>query len=393
MKNRDREDQHVIDLLKQMPTVKDDTDKNDLYRSISSQLETRGRKKQRTKKVVPLFATLVAVTILIIMIPTLFNTSNNFQTSEDSADMLRQESGSESIIEELNENNLYMEESADSDEDEGEITKTEPGPESYVLQKADDQSLIVHAAITDDQQQYVIPLSIILPETEDLNTYYNQLESHIKQSGVNEQDYLFEGIEFIIDQANEQVVMDLPEDFSIGHGSTREYIFNRMLTTMFSPYGIEKVTFETEDNEEADLGSLGSFKEMAIEPIGEAFYKLYKSKAKNLLVPIPNYEQFTIHEALNELKNTEESFDVYQTVPDYIEFSTESMDGELVITLSEETTLTNDQENATMIEAILMTAGSYGYDFVRFENITNDQLGIYNIDESIRIPAAVNPIY
>lgn len=50
------------------------------------------------------------------------------------------------------------------------------------------------------------------------------------------------------------------------------------------------------------------------------------------------------------------------------------------------------QELLTMVEAILMTAKSFGFDSVKFENMSIQQIGNYDLNNPIKDPNGVNPI-
>ncbi|WP_156289262.1 hypothetical protein [Oceanobacillus salinisoli] len=394
MKKQDRHDE-LIGLLKNMPDIKNKTDKNILYQRISSNNNNTSENVEKAKRKMKLFPVLgsVLAVILIVCIPFLFN-GTSFQTSEEQSNqaydtqstedsLMEQESADES---ESAQEFEIAEESGESNVTEEENISLYSNESQFVLDSINDNANIVYAAISDEQFQYAIPITFVVSDSKNMNDHYNNLEQYLREYNLTTADYLLEGLSYNIHDTNKEVQISLPDDFSI-ESSARAAMFEKLLETMFIPAGIEKATFLSGSDEGVELGPYGEIDEMQLHDDGNASYKLYNDE---FLVPIP-HEGDNVEEAITEMKNNQEAFDIFQTIPNEIDFSIETFEDELRITYTGQAPLANDDQAIIMIEAILMTAKSYGFHFVNFDNMPLEQIGNYNFNEPIKVPEAVNP--
>lgn len=375
-----------------MPEVHDATDKNKLYQQISSKLDSKQPKKRVNP--VPLLGTLMAAVILILIVPSLINTVNQ-NTGNDNpiADKAMENSESNQVTNE-SANEIQQEESADIGGAESEIMMMNEPLESYVIGGNHQGSAVANGAVTDLQNQYVIPVSFVISESENMDDFYNEMDQHIDEQAWGVSDYLFEDVAFEINHSVKEVEINLPADFSLGEGSATANLFERMLGLMFVHHGIDKAVFPTDNNQGVELGPFGTMKELSLPRPGRASYKLYQEESadRSFLVPVPHKKDLTIDEALTEMKSGDEDFNVFQTIPENVELTTESAKDTLEVTFSNEESVRNDQETLTMIEAILMTAKDYGYDSVTFKHTASKIVGLYSLTEPIPVPKAINPI-
>ncbi|MFD1039497.1 hypothetical protein ACFQ3N_13995 [Virgibacillus byunsanensis] len=402
MKSRNKTDQQIIKSLNELPEVKDSQTKEELYQRISS--KTKGEtasKKSKRNALIPVASTVFAIMLVVVMLPSLLNNNMNDTGGEESTDRAFDTSSSDESME--NNENSTMESyegeeegsSADLDQAEPEISLLDKQPEHYVVHEPNEAYTIIHVAVADNQAQYVIPLSIMAPKTDDLEVYYNELDNYLNEHEWGISEYKFDNVTFEIEQSNDQVVMDFPAGFSIGEGSANPNLFEDSLSRMFRPYQIDKILFTTEESPGVDLGPIGNLEEMPIESSENEIYKVYNASAekRDFLIPIIQQDPLTLEEAFQEMKNDEEEFSVYKSIPEDINFSTQMNESQLVIRFTDETELINDQVTLNMVDAVLMTAKSYGYDTVVFENTTLDSIGVYELSKPIDVPLSVNPIY
>lgn len=370
-------DEQLITKLKKLPKVKDHRDKDELFQRISAQMNKKEPRKHY--RLAPIFSTIVALILIFTIVPTLINLDMSDTSSNDSAKNFTQESSHE------------MDMIAEESDEEQEAQVFDNQIESYVIQNINNDSTVIYGAVSDDQIQTVIPFTIVIPETVDLNEQYNQLGQYLNENdwGVNE--YLFNDVNFDLDLVNHEVRMQVPSDFSIGDGSSNAYIFNEVLTAMFTPYQIDKVVFE----EEIDLGSIGNISELDLQKSEKEMYKVFQAnqEQRKFLVPIHVEEDVTIEEALEDMRSGQESFHIYPAISEDVHFSITTSDQELILNLDKDLVFEDEQEATVMIEAILMTAKSFGYESVTFNNTSIDQVGPYQLSKSIEVPEAINPIY
>ncbi|WP_430785488.1 hypothetical protein VBD025_11290 [Virgibacillus flavescens] len=128
----------------------------------------------------------------------------------------------------------------------------------------------------------------------------------------------------------------------------------------------------------------------------KASFKLYKPAGggRELLIPITSGETTNFKDAIMEMKKHETGNTVMSSIPKnlFFEINESETENTVQMTILEESTLVNDIRHQHMIEAILMTAKSYGYQEVTFISTKIDQIGRYQFNESIPVPIAVNPI-
>lgn len=387
------EEKQIVESLKQMPKMKDNMDKNVLYQRISSELnETTRRPKKNNKLVlIPIISTFMVLLLLVVMVPSLMNNSM-FQSNNESSKLMQdtasdetQDSGQESS----GEFSEAREGSDASEESLPHVSMMDKAVSSHVIYSTDDNTKIIHAALAESKGQYVIPLSISIPKTDNAEGYYNQLENYLDEESWGLSEYIFTETSFQLDQINGQVYVTLPKDFSVGEGSTGPNLFEDILTAMFHPYQINKVVF----SQQVNLGQIGNVKELPLITT-RAIYKRYQMsvKKREFLVKIPVDKQTNIEEALIEMQKDEKKFNVYQSIPNNIEFSIDPEGKLLHLSFVDKDAVSNNRSSIMMIESILMTAKSFGYQEVSFENAPYEAIGPYNLTEPIKVPQGVNPI-
>ncbi|GAB3052661.1 hypothetical protein [Virgibacillus ainsalahensis] len=390
----EQEKQKIADKLKQFPVIIDETDKDDLFQRISSH-QDKDVKVNKNKRFIPALGIIMTFVIIVFIVPSLLNSSMFQNNDEQSADYALDVSDQNEVTENQQESTTdsFGQESS-NDDVEQETMLADPSSDTHVIQEIGDNMTIVHGAISDSKQQYVIPLSLIVSESDDISTHYNNLDDRIEENEWGVSNYPFEDVSFTLRKAENLVVMDLPKNHTLGEGSAKTYIFEQMLTRMFTPHGIEKVIFDTKDNQRVNLGKIGVVQELPIREEKEESYKLYRKseETRSFLIPISNEEQATIEDALNELKIGQKSLNVYQTIPDDVNFSVKSGNRQLIVSFAEDSLMKSNQDYVTMIEAILMTAKSYGYETVNFKNSSIEQIGAYDLSVPVEVPDAVNPI-
>lgn len=305
------------------------------------------------------------------------NKDMNNAASNESAES-REESSNEPKI---------KKDSEAANDSQPEIRLMDQALQSHVIQSTDDNTTIIHGALADSQAQYIIPLSFKVPKTDKVDTYYNQLSNYLNEDTWGVSDYMFTGTTFQLDKKNNQVHVELPEDFSL-QGSTGARMFKKTMTAMFHPYQIKKAVF----SQQVNLGPMGNKKELELVPT-TAIYKRYQQSEdkREFLVQIPVDYQNSIETALSEMKKDEKPFNVYQSIPTNVDFSIQT-DGKLLqLNFADKEMISHNQETVTMIEAILMTAKSFGYQEVRFTNSPYREIGPYNLTNPVEVPEGANP--
>lgn len=323
MKESD-DNKKTIEKLKQMPNIQDDTDKDELYKRISSKVHHDQPKWN--KKIVPILGAIMAIAIIFVMLPMVLG-----NMVEQSSDKSSERSVSNKDMEGDEESTAHHSEESllEKDEDDRNFKAMNVTPKGFIVQTLDESSQIIGGTFSDTELEIDIPVAFIVPKS---------------------------------------AVMADSESKIVNYINDDKWGFNDYLTDDFS-FKINK-----DHNNE----------------ISNSSYMLYNYR---FLIPIPQEDQTPIDDALNEMKYNRKTYNIYATIPDNIDFSIDSSESKLIINFKVVAGLGDNQETITMIEAILMTAKSYDYEAVDFENLPTDQIGSYNVSTPLKVPEAINPVY
>lgn len=380
MKSRKGNDEkEIIQLLQQMPRLEDRQEKYQIYKQSAledNMTDLASHDRSKFSRFAPVLATAAAI-FIIVLIPFVYNLSDSHFTSEvanDSSGAMEAQDEQLTMIEDENYDALFTAEADKS--------------HAYVLHTVNDDENVIFGAIPDEQGQYLIPITFVVSAKGNLDELYNKLPEYMEEHELADNDFLLQGATYSIDDEKKIVKVQLPQDFSLGEGSVRAYQFEKTLSVMFAPHGITKAVFETADGNTIDLGPFGKMEEMPILPEERASYKLYKER---YLVPVPQQPDFPIDEAILEMKEEDTAFHLTNTIPEEINFRITEDEKELVLDYTGKAILENNEKYSVMIDAILMTAKSYGFESVRFDNIKIVRIGNYILEQPIKVPEGVNP--
>ncbi|GAA0599661.1 hypothetical protein GCM10009001_14970 [Virgibacillus siamensis] len=381
MKSGDNDKKQVTDALKQMPPIKSGRHKEELYKQITSSLKEQNKKPSSPKiRFMPVFSIVMVLAILLFSVPLLMNERNiSTNSSQDEAKL---ENASRSN---------FNDKSGDHGPvqfNKKNILKSDNGLQSYVVGPEKNTESIVHGAVANKQAQFIVPLTFIVPETEGINKQYNNMGDYLNNENWLASEYMLSDAAFEINRSSGIVTVDLPKAFSINTGAEAN-LFNKTLQSMFSPLQIRKVVFTSKVN----LGPIGNVNEVKINELHHSAYKVFNSAQSDhrFLIPVNTGDQTEITAAFDEMKQTEQELQLQPTIPENIQFSIRQKGDLLQLTFTDN--IPENQESMTMIEAILMTAKSFGYKQVEFKNTGIRDIGFYHLMDPIRVPAGANPIY
>lgn len=382
----DKENQ-IKDSLKNMPKIKDDLDKDQLYRRVSSEMnqpDKMNKKKRFTFS--PVLTAVITAGLLILSVPFFMN------------DTLVQDNSNQSDSHTMD--RITSEESADHGEKSGSATERNGeqeensvltnSPDSNAVQESGNNEMIIHGAVTDLQGQYTIPLSLIVSDSTEKNQYYDEFDNYLDEENWGIAEYMFDDVTFQLYESNQHVQIDLPADFSLAEqGSAGASLFEDLLAAMFLPNQIDLVKF----SESVNMGQIGMVEELSLHPT-KSIYKYYQAEEsdKGFLVQVPIDDQMDFETALTEMKRDEKAYHVTGTIPESAEISVQKNDSQLLFDFADSEMQDTDEKLTTMIDAILMTAKNFGYKEVTFTNAPHNHIGPYDLSAPIKVPEGANPI-
>ncbi|QDP40498.1 hypothetical protein [Radiobacillus deserti] len=393
-------DEKLKEMLSSMPKVQDTQTKEELYQKLQDVSKSPKKRKRTSKKpwLVPTLASVSLLCVLILIVPSMLsNNQGSYESSGSESSKL--DTTEESIvpdrsttIKKADELDDMKQDKAAESNDQALIgqSEMEKSPQSMLIQKVPEQVSLVHLAAMDPSAQVIIPITLIDSTNPIVDeTYYNQMDNYIhKEDGLVPFD--FQNITFNLLLEKDEVQITIPEEFQLQAGSALQTMFNRLLSAMFAPYGVERINLEGNTNL-GDMGNIDSFK--VVDPLANSAFKVYQYQedTRPFLVPI-HYQSYTsIQSALVDMKVEAPQFNIEATIPENITFDVQE-DGETVtISFTEVNDLKANQRTLTMLESMLLTAKSFGYESVHFEQLPFKQIGPYDVTEPIPVPVAMNP--
>lgn len=308
------QEENIKETLQKMPDIVPSTNKEELYQRISTQRNLQPKKKSKRLILIPAFSTIFVALLVFVLV---IDNGQYTVQDENSADKASNESST-------------LNESMSKDQGNQLRSIAEGTDSNLIIQDINNHEKIFFGEVTDERIDYVIPVSIVLPDDNPKSFYDNQIK-----------------------------------------------MVENTLSKMFHSIHFRTETFSNGN-----------------ESIEKAGYKIYKGTDNNseFLIPITTEENTELEDALIEMKSVETESYVIPSIPSNVMFSVKEFENVVQLTVQDNVSLEDNKQYKNMLEAILMTAKSYGYKAVKFNNTTIEKIGPYHLNGSIQVPVAVNPI-
>ncbi|MFD2655345.1 GerMN domain-containing protein [Gracilibacillus thailandensis] len=380
MKNHKSNDEQLKEQLRKLPKIEDKRTKEEVYQQIEAQMkqDKPSSRKKRSFIWVPLFATVCAALLIFVIIQGQdFSGSYDQSTSEmaDDSDMNTFDNANDeaSTAEESREEDIF---------NKAEMQDNIKEEYRYLLDMEDIQGAS-HMAFLTEQGQHIIPITILHS-----NFSYNQINEYIDLEENGLYDIGIREIQFQRD--NQKVIATFTDSFELQPSGNNYSNFKKVLAYMFRPLGMKEIQFENHHpilNEGDNSNNL-----VPLSPIQQVPYKIYQGNNGSEWLAAKTDEIFkTLTAALEEMKIAEPAFNVQPSIPEDAVIETEDQTGGQVFISLSSSQIGDNQITVQMIEAILATASTYGYQEVIF-SIGIDQIGKYDLSEPIQTTDQINII-
>ncbi|OEH93508.1 GerMN domain-containing protein [Bacillus solimangrovi] len=395
MSKRIYDEERIEELLQQLPIVEDNRSADEIFARISKTMEDEESSNsdmstpivKRSKWVLPVLGSVAAVVLFIVMLPVILNNGSEMSIEKE-------ESSEKAIFE--NHANLQgqSEEGFAGDQVQSfseSISKKmiviEPLSHTINEINADEQLLV--GALVNDSFQYTIPVSKTIPKNIPLDEALNSfIQDELSNMSIYSADF-WKNITF--EQLNEhtmEVNLFGEQSMLINNEKSVEVAFISMLKEMMLPIGISELKFSHNETAGIEFSKMGYVESLIIEREQKIYY-LTEGEHK-YLVPIPTTAS-DLQSAFQQMLTDDDNKQLYSPFLNGIQVeSVELNDKHIQIQLMNTNDLVNNEESIYMIEAILLTAKSYGYDTVQFENLPFNQYGPYNVSQPITVPYSAN---
>ncbi|RPF55739.1 hypothetical protein [Aquisalibacillus elongatus] len=383
-----KKDQDIENLLSEMPDINDERSFDEYYQRISTQLNDEKQTHNQTNKrwMLPAFVTAAAACLLIII-------GLQFMNSNETTDMNMAQDDSESSAEEGS-----MEENESADESGQISTQDEEAEEMDILLS---QSMTVteqelEGSNQQEQMTYVVPnndltgyIPLSIPSrTEQPEEMFNLINEHLNEDRLGVDTSIFNHLVYL--GLNDEGLPIIEVDQSSIQGSAMETAVINALN-FFEPLGYNRVIVQNSEGTDVEFPQMGTTNEIQLQQ-SKKTYKLYTNANQLLWLESNMTSNSSIAAAIDNLKVSDEESGVMAPLPEELNFTLSEDQNELTMTFESIPNVNTEQELLYLVESILLTAKSYGFTEVKFEQLGRDQIGKYNLDSPVKVPVYVNPI-
>ncbi|MGM0852925.1 MAG: hypothetical protein ACQEWI_10000 [Bacillota bacterium] len=406
MKQSEWKDRDIEDLVKKLPQIKDDRTPQSIY----AKMERQNKKTFFAfNRFIPTVAALAAIFIMVMLAPTVLNqfNENSMEKSEmKSMESLGEESATNSAQDSLGKSNDKSAMIPDSDKDQmtaekdnNELSMAETEKD---LQPTTAERLSLYAEDLEGQDYYSyglvspeavpVPISIIdrpAEGEEDWLTRHEEIAGELPEGEWGMEDFL--PLKGKFTSGENKVIFTLDSEHSYSGGSAVEYAFYHSLLYSFQHKGLNEVVLQEQDGSVPEFSSTGEFSKIDLNEAVHTAYYLYSPNGRERFLVPDNINRGNVKESIQAMKHTETS--LFQSViPKNINISVTESEGDLTINFLNELDIESlDNETAMeMIEGILLTSKSSGYERVQFENIKQERWNGFMFNEPIETPISPN---
>ncbi|OIU71189.1 GerMN domain-containing protein [Rossellomorea aquimaris] len=409
MKKSGWNDREVEDLLKKLPKLNDDRSRSLIY----SRVEKERKRLGGLQRYMPVLAAFAALFILVLLAPALMTKMSGEDSAMEGAYSTDSSAGEAKVAEDPpsaeesksevtrdyeteEENQLQMAEESDKDNKETQ-TLTELGKHerlSLFKEDIDGKDYYTFGLVSSDAM--TVPVSVLAAGEAEGNRAdwvekYENTSKKIPENDWGFQDYLPIKGEFSISENKENVILTLEGNHPYNESSAMESSFYQSLVYSFEDRGMKEITLQTKEGNVPEFSHYGTLSSIPLnQTLHRPFYSYSPDGKGRYLVPGSMNEK-NVKESIAAMKETPSDF--YQSViPRQLSVNVTETDDRVIVTFNEEVDLNSMTEQAAkeLIEGILLTAKSSGYQKVQFQNIRQESWNGFTFTKPLETPVAPN---
>ncbi|MBX0356179.1 hypothetical protein [Halobacillus sp. Nhm2S1] len=401
-----RSDEDIKEALGNLPSMEDRQSKDLLYQKVSSRVNKPKRKA--APWLFPGLATIAVLLVLAVFIPVFFS-NNGMLTVEESADRTNENAESSTANEETTPS--FDSPPSENGEENAEIKETEPSSEEKNLpsEKNDENQTQENASkleekqgepdteldslvLSKDEDGYTTRSypgkngEVILPIPQKQEASFTPERYGLAERAVGE-------LEYQVDETEGSAVVTFPDGFNVS-GSAWASAIVESIRWDLENFNLDEIIVQTESGNPVSLGSYGEISEVPVIQQGEYIFQLYQyeDSPERLLAPISVDGSPTFQDALSMMKERGRGLYVSPAVPEHVQFNTVTADEGVVSINLQHESWAGEQQLLTMVEAILATAGQFGFEKVKFNGVNVSKFSTYDLEEPIDVPQGINPV-
>jgi hypothetical protein len=390
VKKSEWSDKQLEELLRQMPKIHDHRNPRDIYQNLSI------KKRKRAAWLLPGIATAAAILLFFLLVP---NMLDRTEYSHDSAD--QEKSSNEEKI-------SLSQEDASVGMKKGDSTKNEAGisgAETKMLMTGSNKTALYDEEvgdgavltywIPDSQAQILVPISTVVQPDNNKNwlTTFTETMGLLREEEWGLSDYYPLNATFTLDNTNNTVIVDVPNNHNYAEGSTSETNFiNLLMRNIASNSKVNKIKLTTSGQKGIEFGNFGEMEEIEVKSEGKHAYFFYTPDGMETTYLVPSPDTYIdINAAFEAMKTDQPERGLAASLVSFFPFKDVTIrENKLFITMDENTAIENNLENVYAYEAILLTAKDFGIDTITILNAPIKLLGPFDLTKEIKVPLAPN---
>lgn len=402
MNQSDWKDREIEDLVKQLPHIKD----NRTPQSIYSKMERHTKKTfVPFRRYMPAFAALTAIFILFLLAPAVMDqlTDKSMENSElstagsteNKAQLHSDMKESEVPLETNKDEKIALTENAKKENSQLMISEDQSEREAGSIERLslyeedlEGKGLYSFGLVSPDAVP--IPVSIVdEPAEKNWLFRHEQIAKKLPETNWGLEDYLPLKGEFSLD--DNKVIFTLDSDHSYSGSSAAEYAFYYSLQYSFLHRGFKEIVLKEHDGSVPQFSSTGELSKIDLNEEDHSAYYMYSPDGKERFLVPDNVNRGNVKDSIQAMSNADT--DLFQSViPKNINFNVTESDGLVTISFRNQLDLEamDDQIALEMLEGILLTSRSSGYENAQFENIKQESWNGFDFNGPIETPISPN---
>lgn len=267
-----------------------------------------------------------------------------------------------------------------------EAVKQTDGPSHVVSYKQQQKYMTI--AYIDESTSQVVPISI---EKEDGYDHLQDMVNTYEQVQLPEMTKPFQSYMDMVDlrEKGDTLIFQLKSDLSLDTLKEANRFKDMVKETLkWSKY--KQVQVKTAKGSHLQLGANGSVGTISIEKQTKHAYYVLENKSGTFLVPSKaHYSSY--EDAVEAMKRTSDA-GLDPLIKDEPIKEVTSKGKHVTITFGASARLSDSNDHILLIEGLLLSAKDFGFTEVTIQQAGTDQVGPYELEEPIEVPALPNPV-
>ncbi|MGV3466921.1 MAG: hypothetical protein ACO1OT_16715 [Heyndrickxia sp.] len=385
MANHPFDENHVKELLRNMPKITDNRNIDDIYWSVQRKMN----KKTKSKKIffIPALSVLAVVILMVLISPVFLKQGEQQSKSTDSSDRKAQVAMSSSKPK------AELKKKEQSTVNADQNTKDQISKTAVYNEDLKDDNVFTYGVFTKDA--VVVPVSVLAPKEEnsDWINQYKTIAKTLAQKTPSLDNYLPLHGDMKYDAATKKLHIIIAKKDIPSINESIQLNLNRIVQYSFANQEVKEVDFSDENGNPIEVGELGEVKSQDINQTPQTAYYLYTSSdGEDYLLPTD--ETFSNFQAALEAMKTKPD-DFHQPVIGQdvdMKVNVENKE-QANVQFTNNVQLDKEKNSMDMIEGILLTAKNFGITSIQFKNVEPLQWDGFDFSKPVEVPIAPNKIH